>query len=359
MSTDDCQSRECIPLPSPRMLKARLPSPHESLVASGRDAIRAVLSGADPTRLIVIVGPCSIHDPKASIQYATRLARVAQATRRELLVVMRTYFEKPRTVVGWKGLVNDPLLDGSCDVHAGLAVSRSTLLQIGALGMLTGTEFLDPMVTPYLSDLVAWAGIGARTAESQTHRMMASGLPMPVGFKNGTDGTLHGAANAVAAARHGHAFLGVSEDGLTTVVRTKGNLYGHMVLRGGGGRSNYDSDTVARAAGLVRSSHLARGVMVDCSHDNSGRDPMKQRVVFQSVLDAFASGQQEIAGVMLESNLRPGKQAWSAGMNLEHGVSLTDACIGWDETERLLYAAAERIAGMHRSSARSEATAWA
>jgi 3-deoxy-7-phosphoheptulonate synthase len=256
---------------------------------------------------------------------------------------MRTYFEKPRTVVGWKGLVSDPHLDGSCEISDGLTLARKILLRINALGLPCATEFLDTVVPHYLSDMVSWAAIGARTTESQVHRQMASGLSMPVGFKNSTDGSLQNAINAMLSAQHGHAFLGINAEGISSVVKTLGNQDAHIVLRGGASGTNYHAEDVAIAAKAVGEEGLARGVMVDCSHDNSGKDPTKQGSVFTEVVRNFASGQKAILGVMIESNLFPGKQTWMQGVPLKYGVSITDGCIGWEETEHMLLGAAAQL----------------
>jgi 3-deoxy-7-phosphoheptulonate synthase len=330
----------------PREMKKLLPLPPETreLVLANREEIRAMVHGQKKGRLMVVVGPCSIHDPEAAYEYAERLLRVARATRDHLLVVMRTYFEKPRTVVGWKGLISDPRLDGSCDIPAGLPLARRVLLHIGAMGLPCGTEFLDPIVPQYVSDLVSWAAIGARTIESQTHRQMASGLSMPIGFKNGTDGSLPNAANGLLSAREPHAFLGIDADGVTSVVKTTGNPDGHLVLRGGRGKSNYHAADIASAAELCAANGIARGVMIDCSHDNSGKDHTKQAAIFRQVVTAFREGQSAILGLMIESNLHPGKQSWTEGKELARGVSITDSCMGWDETETLLMLAAEEAA---------------
>jgi 3-deoxy-7-phosphoheptulonate synthase len=337
---------EMSPLVSPRELKAKLALPEavRELVLSSREAIRNLIQGRDEKRLMVVVGPCSIHDPEAAFEYAKKLRRVADATREHLLIVMRAYFEKPRTVVGWKGLISDPRLDGSSDLPTGLTLARAVLLGLGDLGLPCGTEFLDPVVPQYVGDLVTWAAIGARTTESQTHRQMASGLSMPVGFKNSTDGSLQNAFNALISARHGHAFLGINTDGATSVVKTIGNPDGHIVLRGGGGQSNYHPKDIASAVELAAKENLRRGVMIDCSHDNSGKDHTKQAAIFRQIVEAFSRGQRAILGVMIESNLRPGKQSWQEGKALEHGVSITDSCIGWEETEALLMEAAARVA---------------
>jgi 3-deoxy-7-phosphoheptulonate synthase len=333
------------PLVCPREMKKALPLPNDTrdVVLANRQEIRDMVHGDKRERLIVVVGPCSIHDPDAAYEYAERLLRVARATEKHLLVIMRTYFEKPRTVVGWKGLISDPRLDGSCDIPDGLPLARTVLLRIGAMGLPCGTEFLDPIVPQYVSDLVSWAAIGARTIESQTHRQMASGLSMPIGFKNGTDGSLPDAMNALLSAREPHAFLGIDADGVTSVVKTTGNPDGHLVLRGGRGKSNYHDSDIAGAADLCAANGVARGVMIDCSHDNSGKDHTKQAAIFRQVVSAFRDGQSAILGLMIESNLLPGKQTWAEGKDLARGVSITDSCMGWDETESLLLLAAEEV----------------
>ncbi len=330
----------------PREIKAKLPLSERAarVVIDTRSAIRDILHGRDRHRLLVVVGPCSIHDPAAAMDYAQRLRRVAERTSNELVIVMRTYFEKPRTTVGWKGLINDPRLDGSCDVPAGLELARSLLLDINELGVACATEFLDPVVPQYKGDLISWAAIGARTAESQTHREMASGLSMPVGFKNGTDGNLATAINGMVSARHSHSFLGITSDGAAAVVRTKGNSNCHIILRGGGGRPNYDSQHVEAALEALAAETPARSVMVDCSHGNSGKDHHRQAGICRTVVEQFGRGRRELMGLMLESNLLAGKQDWKKGVALAYGVSITDACIGWDETEALLAETATAVA---------------
>jgi 3-deoxy-7-phosphoheptulonate synthase len=346
LQTKNLRIAEFAPLVCPRQLENDLPSTEEirQTVCSSRDAISAMLHGEDRHRLMVVVGPCSIHDPEAAVDYAERLKKLADATRDHLLIVMRTYFEKPRTVVGWKGLISDPQLDGTCDISAGITMARKILLAITSLGLPCATEFLDTVVPHYLADLVSWAAIGARTTESQVHRQMTSGLSMPVGFKNSTDGALQNAVNAVLSARQAHAFLGINADGMSSVVKTKGNHDTHIVLRGGASGTNYHAEDIAAAADSLGSVRLSRGVIVDCSHDNSGKDPTKQGSVFVDVLHTFVTGQNAILGVMLESNLFPGKQTWIQGVPLKYGVSITDGCIGWDETERMLLGAASLMA---------------
>lgn len=346
LQTKNLRITEFAPLVTPRQLEEELAPTEEicEMVRASRAAISAMIHGQDEHRLVVVVGPCSIHDPEAALAYAERLKQVAAATREHLLVVMRTYFEKPRTVVGWKGLVSDPHLDGSCELSDGLTLARKVLLRITALGLPCATEFLDTVVPHYLSDMVSWAAIGARTTESQVHRQMASGLSMPVGFKNSTDGALQNAINAMLSARHEHAFLGINADGISSVVKTLGNQDAHIVLRGGASGTNYHPEDIAIAAKAVGDEGLARGVMVDCSHDNSGKDHTKQGPVFAEVVQNFASGQRAILGVMIESNLHAGKQAWTQGVPLKYGVSITDSCIGWEETEQILLGAASLLA---------------
>ncbi len=343
---EDRNVSEVKPLEPPRAVKRKLPAPEETaaLVASSRAAIRDALHGRDMRRLVVIVGPCSIHDVAAAQEYAERLGRVARETAGALIVVMRTYFEKPRTTVGWKGLINDPHLDGSCDVAAGLELARNVLLGVNAQGVPCGSEMLDPITPQYVADLISWAAIGARTTESQTHRELASGLSMPIGFKNGTDGGLQVAVDAMVSARHPHSFLGIDADGRSSAVRTRGNPDRHIVLRGGGGRANHGPDDVARAAALVEGEGVARPILVDCSHGNSAKDHTRQGSVCRDVLAQVRGGEDRILGLLLESNLRPGRQDWLPGRALEYGVSITDACLGWEDTEKLLHEIAETVA---------------
>lgn len=332
-------------LPSPRAIKTKLPITDQAaaLVVETREAIRRILHGEDRDRLLVIVGPCSIHDPEAAYEYAGKLKPLADALRDRFLIVMRTYFEKPRTTVGWKGLINDPRLDGTCDIAAGMELARAILLRINQLGLPCGTELLDPISPQYVADLISWAAIGARTTESQTHREMASGVSMPVGFKNGTEGSLQVAINAMTSARAPHHFVGINADGQTAIIKTMGNPDRHLVLRGGGGRTNYGAQEVARTEAAVAGEGITRPIMIDCSHDNSQKDHTRQGFVAQEVLRQFREGRQSIMGLMLESNLNPGKQAWKEGVALQHGVSITDACLGWDETEHLLHELAAAI----------------
>ena len=352
---EDRNVRALSPLISPAALKTALPlgAHAATTVQAARAAIRDAIHGTELRRLVVIAGPCSIHDPDAALEYAAKLARLAETLSDELVIVMRSYFEKPRTTVGWKGLVNDPHLDGSCDVGAGLEIARRLLLEINALGLPCGSEVLDPFTPQFVADLLAWAGIGARTVESQTHRQLASGLSMPVGFKNGTDGGLEAARNAMIAASHPHSFLGITTGGEAAVVSTTGNRDRHLVLRGGGGRANHHREDVERALELVADQGLARPVMVDCSHDNSGKDHTRQGEVCRAVLEQVRSGQNAILGLLLESNLEAGRQPWAPGAALRRGVSITDACIGWDETEALLHEIAAAVRRPRRALSRA------
>ncbi|MCP9439344.1 MAG: 3-deoxy-7-phosphoheptulonate synthase [Nitrospira sp.] len=332
-------------LPSPRTIKTRLPITDEAakLVVETREAVRKILHGHDRDRLVIIVGPCSIHDPEAALEYAQKLKPVADALRDRFLIIMRTYFEKPRTTVGWKGLINDPHLDGTCDIAAGMEMARTILLRINQLGLPCATELLDPVTPQYTADLISWTAIGARTTESQIHREMASGLSMPVGFKNGTEGNLQVAVNAMISARAPHHFVGINADGQTSIIKTMGNPDRHIVLRGGGGKSNYDAEHVAKAEMAVAGEGIARPIMIDCSHDNSSKDHRRQGAVAREVLRQFREGRHSIMGLMLESNLYPGKQTWKEGVPLAYGVSITDACLGWDETKSLLDELAESL----------------
>ena len=330
-------------LAPPDSLKGELPLTEAAAatVERGRREVRAALHGQDG-RLVVIVGPCSIHDPQAAIDYATRLATLRTALSEHLLVVMRVYFEKPRTTIGWKGLINDPGLDGSHDINLGLRRARQVLLQIAELGLPAATEFLDPIVPQYTADLVSWAAIGARTTESQTHREMASGLSMPVGFKNATDGDLQVAIDAMRAAQHAHSFLGIDQRGVTSIVRTRGNPDVHVILRGREGKPNYTAPYVAFAKAMLDKGAPRRPIMIDCSHGNSGKDYRKQPTVMDDVVAQRRTGESAILGVMLESHLHEGNQPLGAA--LKYGVSITDSCLGWEATERLLVASAEALA---------------
>jgi 3-deoxy-7-phosphoheptulonate synthase len=316
----------------------------EQVVLSGRDQVRKILNGED-SRLLVIVGPCSIHNEELAVEYAGHLKRLSDNLRDRLMIVMRVYFEKPRTTVGWKGLIYDPHLDDTFDIETGLRTARSLLLKIGQMGMYAGTEFLDPVVPQYLAGLITWATIGARTTESQIHRQMASGLSMPVGFKNGTDGNAQIAVDAMLSARSPHGFLGLDHQGRTALVRTTGNPDGHLVLRGGNQGPNFGSDSVAAARARLEKAGVRSQIMVDCSHGNSNKDHTQQGVAFKDVVTQKVSGDRGIIGVMLESNLNEGNQKLCENpADLMYGVSITDACIGWGETEALLRWAYDAVA---------------
>jgi 3-deoxy-7-phosphoheptulonate synthase len=337
LQTQNIRVARVEPLIPPARLRAELPATDDdySVVVRARDTIRAIVAGGD-RRLIAVVGPCSIHDPDAALDYARRLADLSRRVADTLLVVMRVYFEKPRTTVGWKGLINDPHLNGTNDMQLGLRIARRLLLEITRLGLPAGTELLDPIVPQYVTDLLSWSAVGARTTESQTHREMASGLSMPIGFKNATDGTLEVALHAMISARHPHTFLGISADGATAMIKTGGNPDRHVVLRGGGSGPNYSPADVARAVEIVASEEVARPVMIDCSHGNSRKDYTRQPAVCREVLTQLEANDGAIMGLLVESNLHPGRQDWVAGTALRYGVSITDACIGWEETETLL-----------------------
>jgi 3-deoxy-7-phosphoheptulonate synthase len=333
-----------LPLPPPRALREQIALSPETAqtVRDGRATIERILSGEDG-RFLAIVGPCSIHDPRAALEYAGRLAALREELGDSMEIVMRVYFEKPRTTVGWKGLINDPHLDGSFALEDGLRIARQILLDIAALGLPTATEFLDPIVPQYIADLVSWAAIGARTTESQTHREMASGLSMPVGFKNGTDGELQSALDALNSASHRHTFLGIDAQGHSCAVQTSGNPFCHLVLRGGRKGTNFSRAHIEEAARKLEKGDLPRGLIVDCSHANSGKDATRQSLVWRDVLETRAGGSEAVIGAMLESNLCPGNQPEGAPTQLKYGVSITDACIGWDETETLLREAARML----------------
>lgn len=335
------------PLVTPAELKAALPmtSAASECVAQARADICNILQRRDQ-RFLVVVGPCSIHDTKGALEYGERLVRLRQDIGDGVYLVMRTYFEKPRTTLGWKGLINDPYLDGSYDMRAGLHKAREILLALAEMGVPAATEMLDPIVPQYLADLVSWASIGARTAESQTHREMVSGLSMPVGFKNSTDGNLQIAINAMVSARGRHHFLGIDQDGRTSVVETKGNPWGHIILRGGGGRPNYDPVSVADTEEQLQKAGLPPLIMVDCSHANCGKRHELQAHVLKDVVQQRLEQNMSLIGVMLESNLLEGNQPLGAFETLRYGVSITDPCIGWDATEALLRYAHDRLAGM-------------
>jgi 3-deoxy-7-phosphoheptulonate synthase len=325
-------------LVSPREVKENLPAGAEILanVAEYRETCRRILRGEDP-RLLVIVGPCSIHDPVSALDYARRLAQLSKEVEERLFLVMRVYFEKPRTTVGWKGLINDPHLNDSGDMEHGIRVARQLLLDVAALGLPAATEVLDPIMPQYIADLISWSAIGARTTESQTHREMASGLSMPVGFKNGTDGSIQTAIDAMRSSRSGHSFLGIDQEGMTSIIKTAGNPDGHLVLRGGRDGVNYHPHQTADAAAKLKQAGVPTAIMVDCSHANSGKDPARQPEVWKSILEQRAAGRSDIVGAMLESHLEFGAQSLGDDPSkLRYGVSITDACLDWQATAELL-----------------------
>ncbi len=325
-------------LATPEQVKQRLPLTAKAAetVIKSREIVRSILERRD-RRLLVVVGPCSIHDVAAAREYAGRLKDLAARVQSTLLLIMRVYFEKPRTTVGWKGLINDPDLDDSFHIEKGILLARELLLFVAELGLAAGTEALDPIMPQYLSELITWTAIGARTTESQTHREMASGLSTPVGFKNGTDGALAASINALQSVRHPHHFLGITQTGQSAVFRTKGNQHAHIVLRGGGGRVNYDAVSIAVAERELKAAGLAATIVVDCSHGNSNKDADLQPLVAENCIAQIVDGNSSIVGLMLESHLKAGSQSIPRDLNqLEYGMSITDPCIDWETTERLL-----------------------
>jgi len=343
MKTDDLRIRRIRPLLAPAILAEEIPLTSRSgdFVASARKTIEAILDGRD-SRLLVVVGPCSIHDTKAALDYADRLRALAERARERIFLVMRVYFEKPRTIVGWKGLINDPDLDGSYHINKGLRLARQLLADLAELGVPAATEFLDTTFGQFYADLVSWGAIGARTVESQVHRELASGLSMPVGFKNRTDGNVQVAIEAVLAARERHLFPSLTKEGAPAIFETSGNRYGHLVLRGGSATGpNFASDAIGAAVAQLRASKLPEVVMVDCSHGNSERLPERQVQVIEDVVTQRLGGQTALKALMIESHLVGGRQDPAAA--LTYGQSITDACLGFDETARAIEGAARRL----------------
>ena len=330
---------------TPEQLKARLPVSEDvrEAVNGYREIVRNIVDRKDP-RLLVVVGPCSIHDVDAAKEYAQRLKVLADDVADQVFVVMRAYFEKPRSTVGWKGLINDPHLDDSFKVAEGLHIGRQLLLELSQMGLPLATEALDPITPQYMQDLISWSAIGARTTESQTHREMASGLSCPVGFKNGTDGSLGVAINALESVASPHRFLGISPTGQVSVIQTKGNAHGHVVLRGGSSGPNYAPEHIQACESALEKLGLTQSIMVDCSHANSNKDHRQQRNVVDSVTQQIAAGNRSITGLMIESHLHEGNQSINNPDGLSDGVSITDACINWDETDSLLRQLAEQLA---------------
>ncbi|NJO41539.1 MAG: 3-deoxy-7-phosphoheptulonate synthase [Cyanobacteria bacterium CRU_2_1] len=343
--TYDLHVVETRPLISPAMLHYELPITETAadLVTEARTRIRNILQNED-RRLLVIVGPCSVHDVNAAYEYGEKLVALRKELEEDLEIVMRVYFEKPRTTIGWKGLINDPHLDGSYDINTGLRLARKLLLDLAHLGLPAATELLDPIIPQYIADVISWTAIGARTTESQTHREMASGLSMPIGFKNNTDGSLYAAANAMLSASQPHRFLGINQDGLASIVTTTGNPDGHLVLRGGKQGPNYDATHVEQAAQQLTGLGLNPRMMIDCSHDNSNKDHTQQPIVLQNVAEQLATGSKHIMGVMVESHLVAGKQSIPKDLTkLVHGQSITDACVDFDITITMLRDLAKSI----------------
>ncbi len=344
IQTDDLRIKGIKEVSSPDVVRAEIPITAKAAetVMNARQAIHDILVG-DDDRLLVVVGPCSIHDPEAGLDYARRLAEVREELKDALEIVMRVYFEKPRTTVGWKGLINDPDLDGSFHINKGLRIARRLLQQINEMGVPTATEYLDLISPQYVADLVAWGAIGARTTESQVHRELASGLSCPVGFKNSTDGTMQIAIDAIGSASHPHHFLSVTKAGHSAIFSTTGNPDCHIILRGGNGKPNYDAEHIEKAAQQLEKAGRAPRLMVDCSHANSQKQHERQIDVAADIARQIAGGEDRIIGVMIESHLKPGRQDARPGQPLEYGKSITDACIGWDDTVPVLTQLADAV----------------
>jgi 3-deoxy-7-phosphoheptulonate synthase len=334
-------------MPTPEEIHKRVPLSEKAAktVVAGRQTLMRILDRQD-NRVFAVVGPCSIHDPVAGLDYARRLKALADEVADTLVLVMRVYFEKPRTSTGWKGYINDPRMDDSFHIEEGLQKARDFLLQVNELGLPTATEALDPIAPQYIGDLIAWTAIGARTSESQTHREMSSGLSTPVGFKNGTDGSVDAAINAIISAASPHSFLGINMQGRSAVVRTRGNRYGHLVLRGGGGRPNYDTVSISMAEAALTKAKLAQNIVVDCSHANSHKKPELQPLVMQDCVNQIRLGNRSIVGVMIESFIEAGNQPIPADLSqLRYGCSVTDACVDWPTTEKMIRDAREALRG--------------
>lgn len=344
--SQDLRVAEAKRLLTPRELKAEFPANEaiNDLVVSTRENVVRILRRQDP-RMLVVVGPCSIHDVNGALEYGSRLAMLRKEFSAQMEIIMRVYFEKPRTTLGWKGLINDPHMDGTYDIETGVRKARKLMLELTRMGVPGATEFLDSIVPQYIDDLVSWAAIGARTTESQTHREMASGLSMPVGFKNGTDGSMQIALDAMVSARSSHSFLGIDQDGVTAIIRTAGNRDGHIVLRGGRARTNYDAPSLQEAESRLLAAGLPPAIMVDCSHANSGKIPARQEEVWHSIIQQRVAGNTSLIGAMIESYLKEGTQPIPKKLSdLIYGVSITDACVSWEMTERMLRWGFEELA---------------
>ncbi|MEM7555765.1 MAG: 3-deoxy-7-phosphoheptulonate synthase [Cyanobacteria bacterium P01_A01_bin.84] len=330
---------------TPQEVKSKLPLTKlaEETVVKYRKEIQDILDFQNRRKFIVI-GPCSIHDAEIALEYSRRLKKLQEQVQDKLLLIMRVYFEKPRTTVGWKGLINDPDINDSFQIEKGILTARNLLLKIAELGLPAGTEALDPIIPQYIGELISWSAIGARTAESQTHREMSSGISMPVGFKNGTDGNIKVALNALHSANNPHHFLGINQQGQVSIVQTKGNSYGHVILRGGSGKPNYESSYVESTEEQLKKANLPPRIVIDCSHGNSNKDYRLQGKVLENVVEQIVNGNSSIVGMMLESNLYEGNQKIPRDLQeLKYGVSVTDACIGWEETEEIILAAHEKL----------------
>lgn len=351
-TTDNLRIESIRPLLSPALLIEQYPVPETQVafINEARRQVADIIHGRDK-RQLAIVGPCSIHDPLAALEYGEKLQRASRLYEQDLFIVMRVYFEKPRTTIGWKGLINDPHLDNSFDINQGLQIARSLLLELNQKGLATATEFLDTLIPQFISDLISWGAIGARTTESQVHRELASGLSMPVGFKNGTDGNIQIASDAIKSSSHPHRFLSVTKQGVGAIVETKGNPDTHIILRGSKQGPNYDLQSIMRTQTVLDKANIKQRIMVDCSHGNSAKDHTRQCIVMQDICQQIEQHQAPICGVMLESNLKAGNQALKSKRNLIYGQSITDACIDFNETLVLL----EKLA---QSAAKSQAKTW-
>jgi 3-deoxy-7-phosphoheptulonate synthase len=350
IKTNNLKITGITPIIAPADLRQVFPlSDHDrEFVSNSRERIKDIIQRRD-RRLMVIVGPCSIHDTDAAVEYAKRLAALSSRVSDQLMLIMRVYFEKPRTTIGWKGIINDPDMNGTHLISKGLGIARGLLQKITALGVPVANEMLDPITPEYVADMISWGAIGARTTESQTHREMSSGLSFPVGFKNGTDGNLQIAMDAMKAAQHPHSFLGINREGRTSIIQTSGNPDVHIVLRGGSRKVNYNPEDIAATEESLKKSGLFPTIMVDCSHGNSNKDYQKQPEVLESVITQIEGGNRSISGVMIESNLEAGNQKISANLDqLKYGVSITDACIDWTTTEKILLTAHDRLVKVKR-----------
>ena len=335
--TNNLNVAATMPLITPLALKHKIPMSAEATqtVVNARQVIQDILEGKD-RRLLFVVGPCSIHEPQIAYEYANHLKALSEQVADRLFLVMRVYFEKPRTTVGWKGLINDPDLNGSYDIGKGLTMARKILLEINEKGVPAGTEMLDPITPQYLAELISWVAIGARTTESQIHREMASGLSMPVGFKNGTNGNLEVALNAMQSACQAHRFIGIDQESKVSIIHTKGNAHGHIVLRGGAGKPNYDAQSVKTTEAALQEAGFRPSIMIDCNHANSDKNPFMQEAVLKNITQQLVDRNQSIMGVMIESNLKAGNQSFQPNKPLEYGVSLTDKCLDWENTQRII-----------------------